>query len=341
MSQGTKGTADDQRLQDPDGDEPVALQGRGRQGSVPAGARRSLRRHPQQQAVQRSRVRREEHDDRDPRPHGHLLRQGTRVGRRARLEDRHSSRRTSPGTPTPVRSPARTACIRAPSPARRRSSRHDTASKSIHTPRGVCPASAGCLPWQDAPSTAPSGRYPLRKGHADRVLPCRGSSRTTSHARLILHLSHHSGCWCARPANRRAAVPTQGLLSGPGNEGERSACRGSHHRQRAQRCVGSRRSISVGQVAAPAAPRYRRRQRHHARCIVEKMQRPRSSRSSLTEAHWAWSPAVASEHLAATARFPFRRGADRSPPGNALLPGRTCERAGVSMHRLHRRTEVD
>ena len=54
MSSGTKGTVRCQRQQDLRR-EPVALQSRGREGSVSAGARRSLRRDPQEQGIQRSR----------------------------------------------------------------------------------------------------------------------------------------------------------------------------------------------------------------------------------------------------------------------------------------------
>ena len=70
---GTKGTADISGRPHHRRRRAVAQQGASRR-SLPAGARRPVRRDPQRRDLQRRRLRRPLDDDRHPGPHGHLLR---------------------------------------------------------------------------------------------------------------------------------------------------------------------------------------------------------------------------------------------------------------------------
>ena len=90
---GTKGTADISTARSrPAGGEPLALS-RPHAQPLPGRARRSVRQHPLRQSDQRGRSRRQEHDDRHPGPHVHLLGQGDHLGRGDQVEDQPGARR--------------------------------------------------------------------------------------------------------------------------------------------------------------------------------------------------------------------------------------------------------
>ena len=90
---GTKGYADISggRITTPSGEATGGASGSGGE-PLPGRARRPVRRDPQQQAAQRGRERRQQHDDRDHGPHGDLHRPGDLLGPRRRPEGRQGRR---------------------------------------------------------------------------------------------------------------------------------------------------------------------------------------------------------------------------------------------------------